>query len=56
MADNSVKFMLPDCYRLWEVPLAKDETFGGKPWEKVMHDSGIHQDNDLWSSTANQEK
>ncbi|OMO64254.1 hypothetical protein CCACVL1_21925 [Corchorus capsularis] len=35
--------------------LAKDGTFCGKPWEKVMHDLGI-QENDLWSSTANQEK
>ncbi|XVF72991.1 hypothetical protein PTKIN_Ptkin12aG0165500 [Pterospermum kingtungense] len=36
-------------------PLTKDGTFCGKPWEKVMHDLGI-QENDLWSSTGGQEK
>ncbi|KAK6285833.1 hypothetical protein POUND7_012012 [Theobroma cacao] len=36
-------------------PLTSDGTFCGKPWEKVMHDLGI-QENDLWSSTGGQEK
>ncbi|XP_023746428.1 bifunctional fucokinase/fucose pyrophosphorylase isoform X1 [Lactuca sativa] len=29
--------------------ISKDATFCGKPWEKVLHDLGIHE-NDLWSS------
>lgn len=36
-------------------PLRKDGTFCGKPWEKVMHDLGI-EENDLWSSSSSQEK
>lgn len=36
-------------------PLKKDGTFCGKPWEKVMHDLGI-EENDLWSSSSSQEK
>nr|XP_043622807.1 bifunctional fucokinase/fucose pyrophosphorylase [Erigeron canadensis] len=30
-------------------PMSKDGTFCGKPWEKVLHDLGIHE-SDLWSS------
>ncbi|TYI50841.1 hypothetical protein E1A91_D12G131800v1 [Gossypium mustelinum] len=36
-------------------PLKKDGTFCGKPWEKVMHDLGI-EENNLWSSSSSQEK
>ncbi|TYG89820.1 hypothetical protein ES288_A12G131400v1 [Gossypium darwinii] len=36
-------------------PLRKDGSFCGKPWEKVMHDLGI-EENDLWSSSSSQEK
>ncbi|KAI3494881.1 hypothetical protein L1887_36882 [Cichorium endivia] len=30
-------------------PVSKDATFCGKPWEKVLDDLGIHE-NELWSS------
>ncbi|KAL4379767.1 hypothetical protein GQ457_02G001300 [Hibiscus cannabinus] len=36
-------------------PLTKDGTFCGKPWEKVIHDLGM-EENDLWSSSGCQEK
>lgn len=38
-----------------KIALSKDGTFCGKPWRKVLYDLGI-QENDLWSSTGNQEK
>ncbi|XP_065860125.1 bifunctional fucokinase/fucose pyrophosphorylase isoform X2 [Euphorbia lathyris] len=37
-----------------KVPLSKDGTFCGKPWNKVLHDLGI-QVSDLWSSVGSQE-
>ncbi|KAM5555711.1 bifunctional fucokinase/fucose pyrophosphorylase [Rosa sericea] len=38
-----------------KISLSKDGTFCGKPWRKVLYDLGI-EENDLWSSTGNQEK
>ncbi|KAL5537911.1 hypothetical protein UlMin_021753 [Ulmus minor] len=35
--------------------LSKDGTFCGKPWNKVLHDLGI-QENDLWSSSDIKDK
>ncbi|KAE8700976.1 Bifunctional fucokinase/fucose pyrophosphorylase [Hibiscus syriacus] len=36
-------------------PLTKDGTFCGKPWDQVMHDLGI-EENDLWSPSDSQDK
>ncbi|XP_050385253.1 bifunctional fucokinase/fucose pyrophosphorylase [Argentina anserina] len=38
-----------------KISLSKDGTFCGKPWRKLLYDLGI-EENDLWSSTGNQEK
>ncbi|WCJ22448.1 L-fucokinase/GDP-L-fucose pyrophosphorylase [Euphorbia peplus] len=37
-----------------KVPLSKDGTFCGKPWNKVLHDLGI-QASDLWTSVGSQD-